>query len=159
MPFQTAIQQQPEIGVPGDRASMNPISVISRLSGAGGIAVARFVWQLADGDGTVLNSGTGLPLGFAIRDQVGILTTYLQEAGMVVPAGWAVEVAQRGEWFATSANVATQGQKVFATLADGTLQFGAKGATVTGAIETPFAVERGGAANSVIKISTWSNYA
>ncbi|AMM14236.1 hypothetical protein AX768_09155 [Burkholderia sp. PAMC 28687] len=157
MPFQTAIQQQPEIGVPGDRASMNPISVIARQVGTGGLAVARFVWESADS--TVLNTGTGLPLGFAIRDQVGIILTYLQEAGMTLPAGWAVQVAQRGEWFATSANASTLGQKVFATLADGTLQFGAKGATVTGAIETPFAVERGGAANSVIKISTWSNYA
>jgi hypothetical protein len=138
---------------------MNPIAVISRMAGTGGLAVARFVWQAADGDGTVLNTGTGLPLGYAMRDQLGILPNYLQEAGMTLPAGWAVEVAERGDFWATSANVATYGQKVFATLADGTLQFGAKGATIAGAIETPWAVERGGAANSVIKISTWSNFA
>lgn len=105
------------------------------------------------------NTGTGKPLGFAITDQVGILPNYLQEAGLVVAIGEAVQVAEQGEWFASSANAATLGQKVFATLADGTLQFGAAGATITGAIETPYVVTRGGAANAVIKISTWSNLA
>ena len=74
-------------------------------------------------------------------------------------AGFAVEVAERGEFFAKSAYAATLGQKVFATLADGTLQFGTAGATVTGAVETAFVVTRGGAAGAVIKISTWSQLA
>jgi ABC-type phosphate transport system auxiliary subunit len=158
MTFPTAVRLQPEVGVPGDRASMNPIAVISRIAQTA-VTVARFVWPGTDTDNQVQNTGSGLPLGFAIRNQSGIVPNYLQEASMQVPAGFPVEVAERGEFFATSANVATQGQKVFATLADGTLQFGAKGATISGAIETPFAVERGGAANSVIKISTWSNFA
>jgi hypothetical protein len=158
MPFQTAVQNLPEVGVPGDRASMNPISVISRLA-QGTVNVARFVWPGTDTDNQVQNTGTGLPLGFAIRNQTGIIPTYLAEASMAVPAGFPVEVANRGEYFATSANAATLGQKVFATLADGTLQFGAKGATITGAVETDWKVERGGAAGAVIKISTWSNLA
>ena len=78
---------------------------------------------------------------------------------MQVPAGFPVQIAERGEFFAKSANAATLGQKVFATLADGTLQFGAAGATIAGAIETAFVVTRGGAANAVIKISTWSQLA
>jgi hypothetical protein len=158
MSFPNAVHLQPEVGVPGDRASMNPISVISRVAGAA-VNVARFVWPGTDTDNQVLNTGTGLPLGVAMRDQVGIITGYLGEASMAVPAGFPVQVAQRGEFFATSTLVSTLGQKVFATLADGTLQFGAKGATIAGAIETPYAVERPGAANSVIKISTWSNFA
>jgi hypothetical protein len=158
MGFQTAVQNLPEVGVPGDRASMNPISVISRLAQSA-VTVARFVWPGTDTDNQVQNTGTGNPLGFAIRDQVGIIPTYLAETSMQVPAGFPVQVAERGEYFATSANVSTQGQKVFATLADGTLQFGAKGGTVSGAVETPWVVERGGAAGAVIKISTWSNLA
>lgn len=158
MTFQTAVQNLPEVGVPGDRASMNPIAVISRIA-QGTVTIARFVWPGTDTDNQVQNTGTGNPLGFAIRNQSGIIPTYLAEASMTVPAGFPVEVAERGEYFATSANVATQGQKVFATLADGTLQFGAKGATISGAVETPWTVERGGAANAVIKISTWSNLA
>ncbi len=158
MSFPNAVRLQPEVGVPGTRASMNPISVISRIAQTS-VTVARFVWVGTDADNQVQNTGTGLPLGFAIVDQVGILPNYLQEAGLIVPAGEAVQVAQRGEYFATSANAATISQKVFATLADGTLQFGAKGATIAGAIETPWAVERPGAANAVINISTWSNFA
>lgn len=158
MSFPTAVRLQPEVGVPGTRASMNPISVISRLAQSA-VTVARFVWPGTDTDNQVQNTGTGNPLGLAITDQIGIIPNYLQEYSMQVPAGFPVQVAEQGEFFASSANAATLGQKVFATLADGTLQFGAAGATVTGAIETPFVVTRGGAANAVIKISTWSNLA
>jgi hypothetical protein len=158
MSFPNAVRLQPEVGVPGTRASMNPISVISRVAQSA-VTVARFVWPGTDTDNQVQNTGTGNVLGFAITDQVGVIPNYLQEYSMSVPAGMAVQVAEQGEWFATSANAATLGQKVFATLADGTLQFGAKGATIAGAIETDFAVTRGGAANAVIKISTWSQFA
>jgi hypothetical protein len=158
MTFQTEVRLQPEVGVPGSRASMNPISVISRLAQTT-VNVARFVWPGTDTDNQVQNTGTGKPIGLAIRDQVGIIPNYLQEYSMAVPAGFPVQVAEQGEWFATSANVSTLGQKVFATLADGTLQFGAAGATISGAVETPFVVTRGGAAGAVIKISTWSNLA
>lgn len=156
--FPNAVRLQPEVGVPGSRASMNPISVISR-NAQGTVNIAAFVWPGTDTDNQVQNTGTGKPLGFAVRDQVGIIPNYLQEASMAVPAGFPVEVAEQGEWFASSANVSTLGQKVFATLADGTLQFGAAGATISGAIETKFVVTRGGAANAVIKISTWSELA
>lgn len=158
MGFPNAVRLQPEVGVPGDRASMNPISVISRIAQSA-VTVARFVWPGTDTDNQVQNTGTGKPLGFAMRDQVGIIPTYLAETSMQVPAGFPVQVAEQGEFFASSANVATLGQKVFATLADGTLQFGAAGATITGAVETKFVVTRGGAANAVIKISTWSELA
>lgn len=158
MSFPNAVRLQPEVGVPGTRASMNPISVISRVAQSA-VTVARFVWPGTDTDNQVQNTGTGNALGLAITDQVGVIPNYLQEYSMSVPAGMAVQVAEQGEWFATSANAATLGQKVFATLADGTLQFGAKGATIAGAIETDFAVTRGGAANAVIKISTWSQFA
>ncbi|WP_227242414.1 structural cement protein Gp24 [Paraburkholderia caribensis] len=158
MSFQTSVQQQPEVGVAGSRASMNPISVISRIA-QGTVNIARFVWPGTDTDNQVQNTGSGKPLGLAVRDQLGILPNYLQEASMQVPGGFPVEVAEQGEWFASSANAATLGQKVFATLADGTLQFGAAGATIAGAIETKFVVTRGGAANAVIKISTWSELA
>ncbi|MEX3628098.1 MAG: hypothetical protein VB138_00170 [Burkholderia sp.] len=144
--------------MPGTRASMNPISVISR-NAQGTVNVAAFVWPGTDTDNQVQNTGTGNPLGLAIVNQNGIIPNYLQEFSMQVPGGFPVEIAEQGEWFAKSANVATLGQKVFATLADGTLQFGAKGATVTGAVETKFVVTRGGAANAIIKISTWSELA
>ncbi|MDN7913688.1 structural cement protein Gp24 [Burkholderia cepacia] len=157
--FPNSVNLQPEVGVPGTRASMNPISVISR-NAQGSVNVAAFVWPGTDSDNQVQNTGTGKPLGFAVTDQVGVIPNYLQETSMQVPQGFPVQIAERGEWFAKSAtNAATLGQKVFATLADGTLQFGAAGATITGAIETAYVVTRGGAAGAVIKISTWSQLA
>lgn len=158
MGFPNAVRLQPEVGVPGTRASMNPISVISRVAQTP-VNVAAFVWPGTDTDNQVQNTGSGKPLGLAITDQIGVIPNYLQEYSMQVPAGFPVQIAERGEFFAKSANVATLGQKVFATLADGTLQFGAAGATIAGAIETAFVVTRGGAANAVIKISTWSQLA
>lgn len=124
MSFPTAVRLQPEVGVPGTRASMNPISVISRIAQSA-VTVARFVWPGTDTDNQVVNSGTGKPLGFAITDQVGIIPTYLAESSMQVPAGFPVQVGERGEWFASSANVATLGQKVYANYGDGSLSFGA----------------------------------
>ncbi|MEX3614575.1 MAG: hypothetical protein VB141_12680 [Burkholderia gladioli] len=144
--------------MPGTRASMNPISVISR-NAQGNVNVAAFVWPGTDTDNQVQNTGTGNPLGLAIVNQNGIIPNYLQEFNMQVPNGFPVEIAEQGEFFAKSANVATLGQRVFATLADGTLQFGAKGATITGAVETKYVVTRGGAAGAVLKISTWSELA
>ncbi|WP_257755186.1 structural cement protein Gp24 [Burkholderia glumae] len=230
MGFPNAVRLQPEVGVPGTRASMNPISVISRVAQTP-VTVGRFAWPGTDTDGQVQNTGAGKVLGFAITDQVGVIPNYLQEYSMVVPAGMAVQVAEQGEWFASSANVATLGQKVYANYGDGSLSFGATGsastnagitantasnttltvtantgapiqvgqpvsgsgipagtyiaafgtgtggagtytlsqaatATATGVtvtsttnVETQFVVTRGGAANAVIKISTWSNLA
>ncbi|WP_186181707.1 structural cement protein Gp24 [Burkholderia gladioli] len=230
MGFPNAVRLQPEVGVPGTRASMNPISVISRVAQTA-VTVGRFVWPGTDTDGQVQNTGAGKVLGFAITDQVGVIPNYLQEYSMVVPAGMAVEVAEQGEWFASSANVATLGQKVYANYGDGSLSFGATGAASTNAgitantasnttltvtantgapiqvgqpvsgsgipagtyiaalgtgtggagtytmsqaatatatgvtvtsttnVETQYVVTRGGAANAVIKISTWSNLA
>lgn len=232
MGFPNAVRLQPEIGVPGRRASMNPISVISRIA-QGTVTVAAFVWPGTDTDNQVTNSGTGKPLGFAMSDEIGIITTYLAETSMQVPSGFPVQAAQQGEFFASSAaNASTLGQKVYANYGDGTLSFAATnsastnagvtanttsgsnvltvtansganiqvgqpvsgtgipagtyisalgtgtggagtytmsanasatgtGVTVTATlnVETPFKVERGGAAGAVIKISTWSNLA
>ncbi|CAM2143787.1 conserved protein of unknown function [Pararobbsia alpina] len=231
MPFQTRVNTQPEVGVPGDRASMNPISVISRIAQSA-VTIARFVWPGTDTDNQVQNVGAGKPLGFAIRNQSSIIPNYLQESSMVVPVGFPIEVAEQGEFFATSANVATLGQKVYANYGDGSLSFAATGTPTTNAgitasttsgsatltvsantggaievgqpisgagipagtyvsalgtgtggagtytmsqnatateanetvtstlnVETQFKVSRGGAANAVIKISTWSELA
>lgn len=133
MSFPNAVRLQPEVGVPGARASMNPISVISRVAQSA-VNVAAFVWPGTDTDNQVQNTGNGKPLGFAITDQSGVIPNYLQEYSMQVPAGFAVQVAERGEFFAKSAaNAATLGQKVYANYGDGSLSFGATGAAATNA--------------------------
>lgn len=133
MPFPNAVRLQPEVGTPGARASMNPISVISRIAQAA-VTVAAFVWPGTDTDNQVTNSGTGKVLGFAITDQIGVIPNYLQEYSMQVPAGFPVQIAEQGEFFAKSAaNAATLGQKVYANYGDGTLSFAATGSASTNA--------------------------
>ncbi|KVN25626.1 hypothetical protein WJ63_15970 [Burkholderia pyrrocinia] len=112
---------------------MNPVSVISRIAQSV-VTVGAFVWPGTDTDNQVQNTGTGKPLGLAIRDQNGIITGYLAEASMQVPAGFPVQVAEQGEWFAKSTNVATLRQKVYANYdGNGTLSFGPTASPTTNA--------------------------
>ena len=60
MGFPNAVRLQPEVGVPGTRASMNPISVISRVAQTP-VNVAAFVWPGTDTDNQVQNTGSGKP--------------------------------------------------------------------------------------------------
>ncbi|VVE07384.1 structural cement protein Gp24 [Pandoraea terrigena] len=157
--FQTSVNLLPQIGISGDRSTDNPESVLSRIANTV-LTVGTFVWPLAaDPVNQVTQSGTGSPLGFVKRDQQGLITAFLGQASMQIPAGQTAQISEGGEYFVLAPAAATAGQKVFATLADGTLQFGAKGATISGAIETKFVVSRGGASGAVIEISTHSQLA
>ena len=143
MGFQTQVQAQQAPAVAGDFASANPrAAVVSPeggfVAGAAGVTVGRFAWIQADGV-TVLNTGTGKPDGFIHREQQAFITTYLAEASNVVPVGQPVTLMRTGDYFATATgNSAVHGEKAFAKLADGTVEFDAAGATVAGFIETDF---------------------
>lgn len=146
MPFQGQVNLTPAIGLNGDFASTNPrSSVVSPeagfIAGAGGVNVGTFVWIQSDGK-TLLNTGTGAPDGFVPREQQALITTYLAEFGNNIPAGMAVTVMRTGDYRMTMPAGATKGNKVFAVLANGTATAGAAGATVAGAIETTFTVDR-----------------
>ena len=55
--------------------------------------------------------------------------------------------------WATADTTVTRGMKAFATLADGSIQFAAAGATVTGAVETGWAAFTAGATGDLVMIS------
>ena len=100
--------------------------------------MGRFAWIQSDGK-TVLNTGTGKPDGFIHREQQALISTYLAEASNVIPAGFPVTLMRTGDYFVTATgNSAVKGEKAFAKLADGTVEFDAAGATVAGFIETYF---------------------
>lgn len=147
MGFQTQVNLTPAIGLNGDFASGNPRASFPSpegglVAGTGGVTVGRFAWVGTDGV-TALNTGTGKPQGFIHREQQAFITTYLAESGLNVPAGQPVTLMTKGDYFATATiAAATVGQKVFAKLADGTVQTGAAGATISGYIETDFVVAR-----------------
>lgn len=131
-----ALQQQVyagmAVGIPGQIATTNPISILARLAESA-ITVARFAFGGTAPASQVKNSGTGTPMGFVLRDRVGMITTFLAETSSSIPAGQPVEVATRGEFFASGANASSYNQKVYAKYTDGSLYFAAAGSTITGA--------------------------
>ena len=143
MGFQTQVNAQQAPAVAGDFASSNPRAACVApeggfVAGAAGVTVGRFAWIQSDGK-TVLNTGTGKPDGFVHREQQAFITAYLGEASNVVPVGQPVTLMRTGDYFATATgNSAVKGEKAFAKLADGTVEFDAAGATVAGFIETDF---------------------
>jgi hypothetical protein len=145
MGFQVSVTLQQAPAVAGDFASANPRASYPSpeggfVAGAAGVTVGRFCWIQADGV-TVLNTGTGAPNGFVHREQQALITTYLAESGNVIPQGFPVTVMRTGDYFATSTVAASVlGNKAFAKLADGTMQPGAAGATISGFVETPFVI-------------------
>lgn len=142
MPFQSTVNLQQAAAVAGDFASANPrSSVVSHeggfVAGTGGLTVGRFAWYSGN---TVLNSGSGTVGGFVHREQgSALISTYLAEYGNLIPAGFAVNIMRSGDYWATvTVNAATVGQKAFASTTDGTVQFAAAGATISGYVETNF---------------------
>jgi hypothetical protein len=143
MGFQTQVNAQQAPACAGDFASANPrASTVSPeggfVAGAAGVTVGRFAWIQSDGV-TVLNTGTGKPDGFIHRDQQALISTYLAESGNLIPVGFPVTLMRTGDyWAKANNNSAVKGEKAFANLTDGTVEFDAAGATVAGYVETNF---------------------
>lgn len=172
--FQGQVQKVPAKGVPGDKASLNPTVYTDRnyIAGDDAVTVGNFVWddpanptpaaQNPNGHGSgvlkALSTGTDgvLPLGVVERN-LSYVNYNLRGGGtLVLPEHAPLNTVKRGDLYAVASTVATKGQKVFASLADGSIQTAAAGATITGAIETPWEVTEGGAAGELITISNWS---
>jgi hypothetical protein len=167
--FPSTVQKYPAKGVPGQKASLNPVVYTDRnyIAGDDAVTVGNFVWADPDnpepadyhGSGILaaLSTGTAgvFPLGI-VENTLTFVNDDLRSAGtLVVPKGFNLTTARRGDFFVVASTAATIGQKLFATLADGSIQTGAAGATIAGAIETPWKVEEGGAAGELITVSNW----
>lgn len=154
MPFPSKVQVQPAIAVAGDFASSNPRASVLATAGAlkagtSGLTVGLFAWL--DSTGTLAsNAGQGVPAGFVHREQQALITTYLAEAGMTVPAGFPVTLFKGGDFFGKTATAATRGQKVFAAYATGGIATAAAGSTIAGATLT------GTVSGSVLTVSAQS---
>jgi hypothetical protein len=149
--FQTSVALTPAIGVEGDFYSTNPRFSVTAgsgglVAGPSGAIVGRFCWAVApdDADGTpaIVNSfGSGPVTGFLAREQQGLITTFLSDANLRVPAGFPlglmsgcdVLVKNRG------ATQALPGMKAYANFADGGVTFAATG-TPTGATATSWGI-------------------
>lgn len=130
MGFQKSVNLVQAPGVEGDFASANPrASVLAGagglVAGPGGVTVGRFAWVAADGV-TVTNSGQGnrVPDGFVHREQQALITQYLAEQSMVIPAGFPVTLHNAGDFFAKNigGNASAYNGTVYADLATGQIR-------------------------------------
>lgn len=140
MSFQNQVNTQPAPAVEGDFASSNPRATM--LAGAGalvtgllGAIVGRFAW--ATPAGIVNNFGSaGARIGFVHRAQQALITAFLGESGMTIPAGLYVTLFTSGDFWGRFAGGATAGQKVYANYADGSLSAAATGSPTNGGVMT-----------------------
>jgi hypothetical protein len=142
MGFPTQVNVVPGVGVAGDFASANPrASVVNGpgafVAGPAGVAVGRFAW--ADSSNLRVNNfGGGKPTGFVHRAQQGLITRFLEEASMVVPAGLPVTLFSAGDFWVKNDGGTTSAisQTAYVNNSTGQVQFGTNwtGATVTGSI-------------------------
>lgn len=157
--FQGQVNILPAIGVPGQHMSTNPlVSTQKGYCAADTVTIGGFVWADADKEGCVKPTGTGRPLGFAVREITNPLG-YNESASNTVPKGFPVSVAVKGDFAVVTGTAATVGQSVFAVLADGTIKTDTAGGSVEGAVETDYKVVNingGGAVGDIIVISNWA---
>lgn len=157
--FQGQVNILPAIGVPGQHMSTNPlVSTQKGYCAADTVTIGGFVWADADKEGCVKSTGTGRPLGFAVREITNPLG-YNKSASNTVSKGFPVSVAVQGDFAVITRTKATVGQSVFAVLEDGSIKTGTAGESVDDAVETDYKVVNingGGAVGDIIVISNWA---
>ena len=172
--FQTSVAVNPAPAVLGDFCDTNPrVSVDAGprglVAGSAGVYVGRFAWlskALLDGDNApavVNNFGSGPVAGLVHREQQGLITTYLAQSGMVVPAGFPITVmSAAGIWIKNDGATAVQtGMKAYANFADGKATFAATGsastASATGSIAANTGSFTGSIADNIMTITAVSS--
>lgn len=159
--FQGQVNNLPAIGVPGQHMSTNPlVSTQKGYCAADTVTIGGFVWAetVKDNDALVKSTGTGAPLGFAVREITNPLG-YNESASNTVPKGFPVSVAVKGDFAVVTRTAATVGQSVFAMVTDGTIKTGEAGGHIDDAVETDYKVVNingGGAEGDIIVISNWA---
>lgn len=157
MPFQTTVNLQQAPAIEGDFASEGPRHAALAGEAAyvsdGTAMIGRFAWLAANG--TINSNGKGTLIGFIHREQQALLTTYLAESGMVIPAGLMVTVSDEGDFFAKLTGAAsTYGAAILANTADGSIFIGTADSTH---VATVFKARNVAAVGELVKISTWGD--
>lgn len=156
MGFQKTLNRDLPVGVEGDFASTNPYHTVlagegALKAGSAGVKIGVFAW--ADpATGLVSNAqvANGV-LGFVRRDNTALITQYLAESSMLIPAGFGITLYDKGDFWARFAGGATIGQKVFASIVDGSLSAAASAPANT--VDTGFVVASTAAAGALAKIT------
>lgn len=157
MTFQKQVETSLAVGIPGAYAAVN--AVISTAIGylaEGVVMIGSFVWP-GNNEGTVSNKGTAgvKPLGFVVLERSYPIVTAGAEAQNYVPDSMNVPVQAKGDFFAVADTAAVVGQKVFASITEGSLVTDDEGATVSGYVETDYQVVTAADAGNPFVISNW----
>lgn len=163
MAFQESVDIYRGVGQVGHPASTSPIIAAAGGPGAfkaasAGVSIATFVFRDTTDPKVVTNvapSSTAKAVGF-IQNLGQAIIGYGQSASMLIRGGVEVSPKVGGDFWAKSKTVAIVGQKVFASIIDGTISTGAVGATVSDHVETDWYISQGAAVGDLIIISSWS---
>jgi hypothetical protein len=166
--FQKVVTTQPAVALPGDFCDANPRASVAAgpgglVAGTNGVTVGRFAWWDTAGtkdiNGTptiVNNAGAGAPTGFVHREQQALITLYLAYAGNLIPAGFGVTLmTSGGYWVLNTGAASVVGQKAFASLTTGQVQFAAAAGTIAGYVETKYWCMSVGLTNELVKITSY----
>jgi hypothetical protein len=141
MPFQSVVNNQPAPGVAGDFASTNPFSSVlagpgALVAPAGGLIVGNFCWIGPAGQ-VSQSFVSGYTLGFVGRNEQALITQFLGESTLVIPAGFMVNAFNGGDFWAKFNGGAAVGATVYADKTNGAvLGATSAAASVTGIIGT-----------------------
>lgn len=164
MAFQTSVNVYRGVGQVGHPASTSPIIAAAGGPDAfradeDGVLIGTFVFRTGTDGKLVSNvapTATTQPVGF-IQNLGQATISYNQQSSMLIRQGQEVSPKVGGDFWCKSTTAATNGQKVFVSVLDGTIATGAAGATIADHVETPnWWVSHGAAAGDLIIISTWS---
>lgn len=149
--FQTSTSQLQAPAVAGDPASTNPRSSVlagqngsnaGLRAGPNGLTIGLFAWLDVTrmfASNSAQPGGSAAPNGFVMRTQRALITAYLTEAGMTIPAGFDVgDVMDGGDFWVVNAGTteAVPGNKAYANLVTGAATFAATASPATGGSAT-----------------------
>jgi hypothetical protein len=142
--IQTQVYPQQAPAVAGDFCDMNPRYTVDAgpgglVAGPSGVVIGAFAWaqaapQDANSAPQVVNSfGSGPVTGFCHRDQQGLITTYLADAGVTIAPGFQMSLHSGGGFWVknTGTAQALPGMKAYANFANGLVTFAATGSPTT----------------------------
>jgi len=147
--IQATITTQPAPGIAGDFCDANPryswdAGPGGLVAGPNGLVIGLFAWvaySQLDGDSAPAaanNFGSGPVTGFVSRAQQGLITTYLSDAGVTIPAGFQCTLMSGGGFWAynSGSGQALPGMKAYANFVNGKVTFAAPGAPTTASATT-----------------------
>lgn len=166
MAFQEQVGRYRARGIAGQMATPDQqIYTVKNYLSDGTVKIGCFAYLSSESNQKCTAAGTGAVLGLAVRNVVYPMYDVRAEGLTVVPEGYAVTLATRGDFYVETTGPAAVGEVVFASNTDGSIKTAAAGSTQAGYTETMWQVKDALDATSdadgkgLILISSWTTSA